>query len=818
MKGFHLSIVTAALLLTPVVAHAQLPAHIEQFEKRVRPLLNEHCLKCHGASEADGGRKTPAGGLVLIDRDSLLRGGDTGPAIVPGQPGKSLLIQALTHQHDVRMPPRGKLSQRDIKELTSWVKNGAVWPDQGDIALQPGGTSQPGPNPDQRHWAFQQIRKVALPDLPPGTPPLSNEIDQFIVDKLLKQGLSLSPRAERRVLIRRITFNLTGLPPTPAEVEAFVGDTSPNAWEKVVDRLLDSPAYGERWARHWLDVVRYADTNGLDENTAFANAWRYRDYVIRSFNRDKPYNRFIKEQLAGDLLPHGHNTGLIATGMLVLGPKLLAEPDKDKMVMDIVDEQIDVVSKTFLGLTISCARCHDHKFDPITTRDYYALAGIFKSTSTMATLNTVAKVLERPLTLTDTPEVAAYRAEIAQLQKEVQQIEIRYSATPEKNTNTRRELHRQAEVRRSEIARLQLQIFPPRETPAVRDDARPTDVRIHIRGNHLTLGKSVPRGVPQFLAGQRSLTVPTTNSGRRELAEWIASAENPLTARVMVNRVWQHHFGEGIVRTPDNFGRLGDEPTHPELLDWLAKRFINDGWSLKKLHKFILLSDTYQQSSRISRAGTVPAEFAFLGIPMPALTVHDLADVDPENRLMGRFPRQRLEAEAIRDSILAVAGSLERTMKGSLYSGANLEYVVPVKYNTNRRSIYLPVVRNNVYDLFQAFDFVEPHVVTGKRATTVVPSQALFMMNNPFVQAQAKAFAELLLQHEGSTEERIALAYQRALSRLPLNSEVQRTVQFLERLDRALANSEPGSKARTIRVWQSWCQVLMSSSEFLTID
>ncbi|HEV3438578.1 MAG TPA: PSD1 and planctomycete cytochrome C domain-containing protein [Gemmata sp.] len=796
-------VVVQLALLTPASAIAQDAAAVEFFEKKVRPLLTEHCLKCHGAP----GEKVRAK-LKVTDRAALLAGGETGPSLVPGNPEKSLLIEAVKYDGDLKMPPKGKLTDTQIADLTKWVKDGAVWP---ETAAGTTGTKPNGPlftEAQKKYWAFQPIREPVVPTLNSHQATTNNPIDSFIRAKLEAAKLKPAPEADRRVLIRRITFDLTGLPPTPEEVEAFVADTAANAWEKAIDRLLASPAYGERWGRHWLDVARYADSNGLDENTAFGNAWRYRDYVIQALNADKPFDRFVKEQIAGDLLADSGPEKLTATGFLVLGPKILAEPDKQKMVMDIVDEQIDVVSKAFLGLTISCARCHDHKFDPIPTRDYYALAGIFKSTKTMATLNTVARVYERRLNAPDTPETLAYRAEVEQLRKELKSIERRFSMTPATDKEKRSELRNAAEVRRSEIKRLEAQVPAIEMALAVQDEPKPADVKVHIRGNHLTLGEIAPRIFPRIIAGEQQKPAPTTASGRLQFAEWIASPSNPLTARVIVNRVWQHHFGEGIVRSPDNFGSLGERPTHPELLDWLAARFIKDGWSLKKLHKLILMSATYQQALNPEHGTQTPE---------PNL-------VDPDNRLLWHFNRQRLEAEAIRDAIFFVAGSLDRTTGGSLLNSANFEYVTndqsgtKIGYDTYRRSIYLPVVRNNVYDFLQAFDFVEPHVLNGKRANTVVAPQALFMMNNPLVTAQAKTFAESLLKFSGSDEDRAKAAYSRAFARAGKPEEISRAVSFLHQYEAALPATEKDAAARRLKAWQAFCHVLYSSSEFVTVE
>ncbi|MBN9117750.1 MAG: DUF1549 domain-containing protein [Planctomycetes bacterium] len=816
----------AALLAPPTRASA---GDDEFFEKKIRPLLAEKCLKCHGGP--DGKVK---GGLKLTSRAALLEGGDSGPSVVPGTPEKSLLVTAVKYTDDgLKMPPKGKLSDAEIADLTKWVKAGASWPKE--TAQANPGPKADGPlfTPEQKaFWAFQTVREPKAPEIRNPRAVIRNDIDRFVLARLNDNGLSPAAPADRRTLIRRVTFDLTGLPPAPEEVTAFLNDTSANAWEKVIDRLLASPAYGERWARHWLDVARYADSNGLDENTAFGNAWRYRDYVIKSFNDDKPYDRFLREQLAGDLLPADSDDArreqLTATGFLSLGPKVLAEPDKQKMLLDIADEQLDTVGKAFMGLTLGCARCHDHKFDPIPTRDYYSLLAVFTSTRTMQNLNTVARAFERDPSGSERPEVKADRAKLDQLKKELKKVEQEFSKTPEADKEKRRELHLKAEEKRAAIKKLEAALPAPSAVLAVEEGTagaygtQGRNLYVQVRGNYSTPGVEAPAVFPRIIAGEdQKPFVPVgpnpsdkleankirygalrERSGRLELANWLADPAHPLTARVFVNRVWQHHFGEGIVRSPDNFGRLGERPTHPDLLDWLAVQFTRNGWSPKKLHKLILLSATYQMS-----------------------TAHDpkAALADPDNRLLWRFNRRRLEAEAVRDSMLAVAGTLDRTAGGSLLNNGNFEYVTNdqsntrTRYDSLRRSVYLPVIRNNVFDFFQAFDFVEPHVGNGKRASTVIASQALYLMNNPFVTAQAKAFAGSLPKG-GSDETRAKSAYLRAFAREATADELSRAVSFVRKYDAALADKEPDAAARRARAWAAWCQVLFASSEFVYVN
>jgi hypothetical protein len=820
------ALVVVALLGAPLFASAD----DEFFEKKIRPLLAEKCLNCHGGA---GGKVK--GGLKLTSSAEVLEGGETGPAVKPGSPDESLIIRAVKYtDENLKMPPKGKLSNAEIADLTKWVKDGARWPKEAAQTNPEPKSNTPLFTPEQKaFWAFQPVREPSAPNIPNANSRAVNPIDHFVLDRLRAAGLSPAAPADRRTLIRRITFDLTGLPPTPEEVDAFLKDTSAEAYSKVIDRLLASPAYGERWARHWLDVARYADSNGLDENTAFGNAWKYRDYVIKAFNDDKPYNRFLKEQLAGDLLPASTDAerreNLTATGFLVLGPKVLAEPDKQKMLLDIADEQLDTVGRAFMGLALGCARCHDHKFDPIPTRDYYSLLAVFTSTRTMQNLSTVARALERDPSGPEKPEVKADRAKLAQLMKDVRKLEEAFTKTPEADTDKRTAIHQQAEEKRAEIKKLEASLPHPVSVLAVEDGAapaygtQPRNLYVQIRGSYSAPGVEAPAVFPRIIAGEEQKPfVPVRSnpadklqadkirygalrdrSGRLELANWLADPAHPLTARVIVNRVWQHHFGEGLVRTPDNFGRLGERPTHPELLDWLSAQFTKGNWSVKKLHKLILLSATYQMS------GTYEAKAAL---------------ADPENRLLWRFPRQRLEAEAIRDSMLAVAGTLERPAGGSLLNNGNFEYVTndqshsQTRYDSPRRSIYLPVIRNNVFDFFQAFDFVEPHVSNGKRASTVIASQALYLMNNPFVTAQASAFAGLLLKGQGTDEERVKTAYLRAFARPVTSDEVSRSVSFIERYAAALEPTEKDAGVRRAKAWAAWCQVLFASSEFVYLD
>jgi hypothetical protein len=721
-----------------VAAEEPTAEQLRFFENKVRPVLAEHCLKCHGPEKQWSSFR-------LDSREALLKGGESGIAVVPGKPEESLLIQAV-HQTDdaISMPPEDKLTASQIAHLEEWVRQGVPFPAQQ--------TTAQSRYRDPQHWSFQPMQNPSVPTVKDAAWPKS-PLDHFILAKLEEAELKPAPPADRRTLIRRATFDLTGLPPTPEEVEAFLNDNQPDAFARLVDRLLDSPAYGERWGRHWLDVARYADSNGLDENVAHGNAWRYRDYVVAAFNNDKPFNDFVREQLAGDLLPAADDQvraeQLIATGFLALGPKVLAEVDEKKMEMDIVDEQIDTVGRAFLGLTLGCARCHDHKFDPIDAADYYGLAGIFKSTRTMETFKKVARWYENPLP-----------------------VPVADGSSAEK----------------------------PTAMGATERDV--TDVAIHLRGSHLKLGDVIPRRVPVVFTSLPSPTFATQQSGRLELANWLTDAKHPLTHRVLVNRVWRWHFGKGLVRTPDNFGLLGEAPTHPDLLDWLALQFLERGTSIKELHRLIMLSSTYQQSS----------------LPQDAT-----AQADPENRLWGRFEVRRLEAEAVRDALIAVGGKLDRTVGGSLLEVKNRAYFFDhtskdkTNYNNNRCSIYLPIVRNNVYDVFQLLDYPDAAVSSGDRATTTIAPQALLMMNSDLVARASAALAQRVTTTSSDNARRLATLYALAYGREPTAEEVAADQQFLRDAEQALQATEADEAKRSQLTWECLCQVVLAANEFIYV-
>jgi hypothetical protein len=773
-----------------------LQAESDFFESKIRPVLVEHCYSCHAADA-----KIIRGGLLVDSRDGLLEGGDSGPALIPGNVEESLLLSALKHD-SFAMPPGRKLPDSVIADFQTWIARGAIDPRDKGNAEPPRGVDFEAA---KSHWAFQPIND-------PVPPSVSNEewvkspIDRFVLARLEAANMKPRPRADKDTLIRRASFDLLGLPPTMAEVEEFLADESPEAFEKLVDKLLQSPHYGERWGRYWLDLVRYADSNGADENHEFPNSWHYRDWVVRMFNRDQPLDQFITEQLAGDLLP---KTGdeqidgdrLTATGMLVIGPKMLAEQDKDKMVIDIVDEQIDTVSRTMLGLTIACARCHDHKFDPITAKDYYALAGIFYSTKTMANRDFVSNWLERPL---PSAEIESQRVEH---QKKIEVTKAELAALEEAlklQTEKRNQLQTESEAAKAEAESLRQKVeAQKKEVEAVEngmpnftmvmaaDEATPTELPIHIRGNHLTLGKEkIARGLPAILTKTAlQPNMPEHQSGRVQLAQWLVSPENTLTSRVMVNRIWMWHFGQGLMRSPSNFGLRAEQPTHPDLLDYLASQLIKKGWSMKQMHRDIMNSATYQMASDVDFPES-----------------QQYAQQDPENRLLWRRTRRRLEAEPVRDSVLFVGGGLDLKIGGKAPD-----------VNANRRAIYLPVNRASLYEMFSTFDYVETANHIEQRPTTTVPHQALFLLNSPMVHAQATALAKELIDGHENPQSRIRTLFCTLYARQPTEAELNRSMLFIEDAESRLQSiTDPLERAS--QAWAALCRSMIAANEFVYID
>jgi cytochrome c553 len=1087
-KHRTLLLLLSLVLAAPAHAQAPSPAAVEFFEKEVRPLLVERCLKCHGDQK-------PKGGLQLISQAAVLKGGDTGPAAVVGKPDDSLLIQAVRQSGDLKMPPKDKLKDREIETLARWVKIGLPWP-EGAVLKPPSDRKFVITDEQRRFWAWQPVHVV--PPAPVRDAAWArSDLDRYVLAGLEAKGLRPAKPADRRTLIRRATFDLTGLPPTPEEIDAFLNDDSPEAFARVVDRLLASPAHGQRWGRHWLDVVRYTDSfdaRGLGGPGDCSEAWRYRDWVVDAFNRDLPYDQFVTQQIAGDLLPAAQPGGTIATGVLAIGNWGGGDADKDKLLTDIADDQVDVVSKAFLGVTLSCARCHDHKFDPFSQDDYYGLAGIFFSTHILP--NVGPKTDGPPMlrvsvaSKENREKRQRYQARLADLEKHLKAaMDEQYAAfAREQGSQTARYLmaawayqnrpsgeagaslddfgrqrgllpfalrawmdrlgageyrlmmnkvrdvggksgvhgwrgepdcpnlvvnttdkevailtfklppksvsihpgpnngvavgwkspvtanvritgrvidadpvggdgvawiidHRRPDGRR-ELASgdipnggaqkltdgkgaaslasvevkagdsIELLVLPKqnygfdtttvelviatadgkaawdiardltddphqgnphrdrlghdavwhfydmadsnraRQPPAdptlaawhraVASKATPSDlervaldvqkafdpagagspfrikdradekylpepgrtalaklaaeidtlkknppppelmvhgaqeggvpgsphagvhdVRVHIRGRYDRLGDLVPRHFPVVLAGEKQAPI-TEGSGRLQLAKWLASADNPLTARVMVNRLWQHHFGEGIVRSPSNFGKLGERPTHPELLDWLADQFVRSGWSMKAMHRLMMLSATYQQVSEPDA---------------------DALKADPDNRLFGRMNRHRLEAEEVRDSLLAVSGRLDPSLGGKATRD----------FNSPRRTLYQMTVRSDRSGFGPLFDAADPTAPADHRNVSTVAPQALFLMNHPFAKEQARALARRMLAGAGSDAEKLGRAYVLLYGRPATDEEV--------RIGFALLGS-PANEA----AWVEYCQVLLCANEFVYVD
>ena len=909
---------------------AQTPAQIELFEKNARPLFAEKCQPCHSA-------KLRSGGFDLSTVEGMKEAAAMGIFGKASELDNSPILRALSHENRIKMPPQGKLPSEKISALREWIVAGAptpaLTPTAGDLlagtGVRPVALRGVITDADKNFWAFKPLSQKA--------PPLAQEkawalnlVDQFILTNLEKNGLKPAPQADKTTLLRRATFDLTGLPPTGKEMKDFFVDRSPKAYEKVIDRLLASPRYGERWGRHWLDVMRYADSTGSDEDHRYPHAWRYRDYVIEAFNSDMPYNQFVREQLAGDILAADPNSGvgyrgIVATGFLALGKKALAQKDLPLKRYDVVDDQIEVTSKALLGITVNCARCHDHKFDPIATKDYYQMAAIFASTLSYEKGET-GDPIQTPLTPASEYD-AFYRRwqdyndiqgqigkifkfdDEARKKREADQKQIadymfaayrvyaKHEAAEPKldakllgkwvaylNDTNRPELSRwysatdadrveaaaqyQEDFRRSayqydqdlswwkgtqesypkagkvpsarpflsadqhgffvavwqnggplhrtrdeqlaaldpakadEVRKLLAQAesmekaLPRTEIPmacAVKE-GQTMEQHVFLRGDYHSFGDPVERSAPTILRFGLPLEPVKTNSGRLELANWIIDPRNPLPARVIANRIWQGHFGEGIVRTPDNFGRLGDRPSNPELLDYLARTFIDNGWSIKKMHKLIMLSKTYQMSAAFD---------------------DEKKAKDPENRLLSHFPRQRLSIEEIRDAYLAMGGDLDLKMGGTLDPGVGTDGETSSRRismnpeKTNRRSIYLPLRRSNLPTLYSLFDFGDATTPDGRRNSTIVATQALFVMNSPLVVREASHLTANVLKQEKLEKRRVEEIYIRVLDRKPDPSEIDRGLTYVASL-RQKWNDISEEKA-----WTSFAHALMASNEFI---
>lgn len=923
-------LLSALLVCLPLFAET--PESTEFFEKRVRPVFAAKCHSCHNA-------KSKMGALDLTSAEAFQKAAAEASLISREKPAESRILRLLSWEENVKMPPTGKLGQEDLQALTDWVKAGAVWPG----AAQPKADSKQQASFEERKrfWAFQPVTHPAPPAVK-DTRWVQSPIDRFVLAKLEEKGVQPAPPADKMTLLRRVTFDLTGLPPTEQELQDFVADTSPDAFRKVVDRLLASPRYGEKWGRNWLDVARFADSTGNDEDHRYPHAWRYRDYVIEAFNKDLPYDQFVREQLAGDLMPGPpgkvNREGVIATGFLALGQKAIAQQDKKKMLYDVYDEQIDVVSKTFLGLTVACARCHDHKFDPILTKDYYAFTSIFASTKSFEDWKpNVSKLLSTPLVepeiyqrykaeqdyirnrqfaaddvlqvgverfhreqsqkladymiaarrvaaganvadvakerslredlvnrwvkylskgIANGPDLEPWVAlkpdaspdEVAAVAKTFQDRSLKTLAAWTERLQKWRESYKKAvadanmppparpkfdvasdrffdgvflaggpfapgrkdsageellteteraDVKRirDEVADLKKKAMPEPDMACAVQEGDAVEQRVFVRGDYNSLGDPVTKGFPVVLASAHDPKI-TKGSGRLELANWLTQPDHPLTARVMANRIWYWHFGEGLVRTPDNFGKMGERPTNPELLDYLATQFAANGWSIKTMHRAILLSSTYQMSGNVT---------------------DEQQKLDPENHLWSRFPRRRLNVEEMRDALLAIDGTLDLTMGGTLQKGTGTDSensndrlsLSPEKLK--RRTVYLPLRRANLPSLLNLFDFGDATSVMGKRQATNVAPQALFMMNSDFVAERSSAVSSDILKTQGLTPaQRINEMELRVLNRNADSAEVDAALTYIKAFEqRGHTEAE---------AWESYCHALMASNAFIYVD
>jgi mono/diheme cytochrome c family protein len=778
---------TALVVLARMAAGQSAPrdeaAAVEFFEKKVRPVLAGHCSLCHSADTK------PAGGLRVDDRKGLLDGGDTGPAVVPGDPDKSLLLRRVVHKDPKRrMPKEGEpLNDEQVSDLARWIRDGAAWP----AVKVPASLGKPKPlfeKLKKEHWAWQPLSDPKPPVVRDASWP-RDDVDRFLLARLEAAGFRPVPDADKMALLRRVTFDLTGLPPAPADLDAFLADTSPEAFARVVDRLLASPQFGERWGRHWLDVARYGESTGPSRNIPYPHAWKYRDYVIDAVNADVPFDRFVTEQVAGDLLPAAagpeRDRLLSATGFLGLGVKDVNQRFKVRFVMDNIDEQIDVVSRSLLGLTVSCARCHDHKFDPIPTTDYYALAGIFYSTDNRAGVRnkmggggldyyvpTMLVTLSGDLPPPPPKKVEELTAQVAEAKKAWDAIR----GTPQglkkaaDGFPTQRPYRLKYQRLQGELLALTDPATRGHAVHGVSDAKVVSDTEVRLRGEAERLGPTVARGFLSVFEVPGAPAVNRNQSGRLELAQWLVSPKNPLVPRVVVNRIWQHLFGQGIVTTVDNFGVNGDLPAHPELLDHLANRFIREGWSVKRLIRAIVLTRAYQLSTEAT-----PAQLA----------------ADPANQLVWRHSPRRLDTEELRDAMLAVAGTLSpgRPARSPVQglkmieirdNGPEAKLIREHAEASRSRSVYLPLLRGIVPPSLEAFDPVDQTLVSGQRDVTTVPGQALFLLNSAFVRKQALALAERLLADDHATDSsRIATAYRLAFGRVPTSTELARAESFV---------------------------------------
>ena len=850
MKSLFLSSIFLSLICC-INSHADDTAF---FESKVRPLLIQRCYECHSQD-----RKLK-GGLALDSKSGWQTGGDHGAAITPGDVEKSLIIKAVRYiDSDLQMPTKGKLPAEEIAILEQWVKIGAPDPRAAEVAAAVKKKHVIDLNEGRKFWAFQPVSNPKSPLVRDVTWPL-DPLDHFILKPLEAKGIKPVADADRYTWLRRVSIDLTGLPPTEADVRGFERDITPQAFENVVERLLNSKAFGERWARHWLDLTGYADMIGTSNSVYAEYAWRYRDYLINAFNADKPFDEFVREQIAGDLMPaksvEDRAENITATGFLMVGDIEIVNPDKAKMETDHIDSQMIKIGQTFMSMTLGCVRCHDHKFDPIGVEDYYGIAGMLRSSPSShkmpdmgvwSTLNSTA--------LPETPDQIAARKKleteneqrIASLKTEQQKLtqekadvikQLAVAGTPadskkpqienqsaglpesagklagEKETLTRRRDDLDAQIKKLADTIKHAEFFKDK-TPkafAMSDGLKPADMPIYVRGNPYAPSTIVPRGAVRVASREKFPAIPAGQSGRLQLADWLADQRNPLTARVTVNRIWQKLFGTGIVPSVDYFGTRGDVPTNPELLDHLATRFMRSGWSQKQFLRSLVLSRTYRMSS----ANNVEAMM-----------------IDPENKLLWRMNRQRLDAEAMRDALLAISGELIRDSGGPalvLENPANcgalaLKGVNPPNYAHKiprpsqefERTIYLPVLRGASAGpdrLRTFFDFVDPAGIAGQRNQTVVPTQSLFLLSNDLLRKRATTLADKLIAAQPNELARIEALWLCVLNRPISSSEREEVTAVLGNVE-PLIKTVKGRPALDSIKWRELCHSLLASNEFV---
>lgn len=761
-------------------------AQIEHFEKQIRPLLHKRCYSCH-SEEAS----VLQGGLRVDSKEHLFSGGDSGPAVVGGRPDDSLLVQSVRYLGDgYDMPPDGKLPDAEIALLEEWVAGGAVYPGSEVAGVKP--RSKIDWDEGRQFWSFQPLSRKPSPPIS-DTDFSDGDIDAFIVAKLKEHGLSQSPASDRATLIRRATFNLTGLPPTPEAVAKFVADDSPVAYPNLLEDLLASPHYGERWGRMWLDLARYSDTTESWLGST-PNSHRYRDWVVGALNEDMPYDQFVRRQLATDRYAPQEYEHYPALGFLGLSPtyfkELLLPPDIIKVIVaDEWEERVDAVSRTFLGLTVACARCHDHKFDPISNEDYYGIAGVFAST----------RMADRPMIPAEEyGPVEAAKQKIAELEKQLKELRKKNPKPDAEISTIETEI---AQIKSStanfdaplanavtdESLHVILAGQDPQSGSKLDYRPEPQDLNIAIRGNPNKLGAVVPRRFITVLSPDQPRPL-SQGSGRLDLADAILGEAAPLAARVIVNRIWLAHFGRGLVESPSNFGRLGDAPSHPELLEDLAARFVENGWSIKWLHRQILMSHTYRQSSEFDQANDA---------------------IDPDNRWLWRMNRQRLAIEPWRDAMLAATGELDLTIGGPSLAADSEKNL--------RRTIYTTVHRREVSKLLQLHDFPDPSLHSPQRMDTSTALQGLFVLNSPFVRSRAAALAERLLRESTEdTDARIAQAYQWLFGRAASSDELQLAVAYLQAAAAECGEDVPANDS--FAAWKLYLHALLGSNELLFVD